>query len=149
MYFSENDNFENKTFLNDSSAWKFGLKDLVHSSMEAENQFPLSDVVDKTPSPLFFHHDQHKMQKQTKDEEEPVFSPIRNPFEANIDFEADKNEVDTLNDFDVEKNDSKSKWANPGLRKFKIAFGLKKKSAIDIKSLSQTLEEANLEHKFA
>ncbi len=120
--------------------------------MEAENQFPLSDVVDKTPSPLFFHHDQHKMKKQTKDEEEPVFSPVRNPIEANIDFEADKNELDTINEIDVEKIDSKSKWANPGLRKFKIAFGLKKKSVIDIKSLSQTLEplkEANLEHKFA
>ena len=107
--------------------------------MEAENQFPLSDVVVRTPSPLFFHHDQQMQQQQRQVGEESVFSPIKNSIETNdVDFEADKNELDTSNDYDLEKNDSKSKWANPGLRKFKIALGLKKKSVIDIKSLSQS-----------
>jgi hypothetical protein len=108
--------------------------------MEAENMFPLSDVVVRTPSPSYFHHDQDQTQhQQRKASKESVLSPIRNPVETNDeDLEANKNEFDTLNESDVEKNDSKSKWANPGLRKFKIALGLKKKSAIDIKSLSQS-----------
>jgi hypothetical protein len=111
--------------------WKFGLKDLGAESSGPANQYPLSDVIEEEPD---HYHPKRKSVSDPVDGSAVSRSSDPEP-EPETDTEPQNIDLDSLK-LDFEGDDGESYPvnpattaypANPGMRKMKIALGLRKK----------------------